>query len=141
LSGPPSGGGVSRPGSAAPTSWQAGYSGSEFLFENNFDTLGAWLVKHGSDDFEGTEPLEGLEADEYLAGFLEAAQVVWHELQPLIDEDETVLQRRIDLLQDIERNMLAHGPTTTSSSTKTVVPKAQKAPATAKPSEATKGPQ
>jgi len=82
---------------------------SQFELGYNFDTLGSWLQDNSAVAMYGTDGSLALEADEYLAGFVDAAQRVWRELQPLVNQDEAVLRRRIGLLQDIERDLLIHG--------------------------------
>lgn len=76
-----------------------------------FSTLAPWLAENGSTPLYEADDEISVEADEYLAGFVSSAQSVWRELRPLIDEDESVLRRRIDLLQDMERTMLVQGTT------------------------------
>lgn len=84
---------------------------------SDFETLGPWLRKHGSCVLSSVEPddLE-IDADEYLAGFIDAAQNTWRELKPLIEEDEAILRRRIELLHDVERAMVVRDSTTSAAS-------------------------
>lgn len=74
----------------------------------DFDTLFDYLCGSG---YIGSAD-DTIDADERFQGFVEAAQKVWHELKPLVDEDEAVLQRRIGLLQRMEHNMLVDGQVT-----------------------------
>jgi hypothetical protein len=84
--------------------------GANFIeLRSEFTTLGKWLVNKGHAAIDGEDKTFTVEADAYLQGFVEAAQTVWHELKPLVEEDEAVLRRRIGLLKRMERNMLAHG--------------------------------
>jgi hypothetical protein len=85
--------------------------GANFIeLRPEFTTLGKWLVNKGHAAIDGETFT--VDADAYLQGFVEAAQTVWHELKPLVDEDEAVLRRRIGLLQRMEHNMLTHGQLT-----------------------------
>lgn len=91
-----------------------GTGGSDlFVHRGDFPTLGEWLSNRDHVESYG-EPNDefSVPADEYLQGFVEAAQTVWHELKPLVEEDEAVLRRRIGLLQRMEDNMLARGELT-----------------------------
>jgi hypothetical protein len=73
---------------------------------SDFETLGLWLREHGSGVLSRPGGDLEIDADEYLAGFTDAAQSTWRELEPLIAEDEAVLRRRIELLYDMERSMV-----------------------------------
>jgi len=93
--------------------WDALGGGASFIeLRSEFTTLGEWLVNKGHAEIDGEDKTFTVDADAYLQGFVEAAQTVWHELKPLVEEDEAVLRRRIGLLQRMERNMLAHGQLT-----------------------------
>jgi hypothetical protein len=90
--------------------------GASFIqFRSEFPTLGEWLLDKGDAEIDVEDKTFTVDADAYLQGFVEAAQTVWHELKPLVEEDEAVLRRRIGLLQRMERNMLAHGQLTDNS--------------------------
>ncbi|WP_139359588.1 hypothetical protein [Arthrobacter sp. SRS-W-1-2016] len=84
--------------------------------DTDFETLGPWLQKHGSPGFFAPGEDLAIDADDYLAGFVDAAQRTWHELKPLIEEDEAVLRRRIELLDDMERNIMVRDSTTAPTS-------------------------
>ena len=81
-----------------------------------FETLGAWLMKLGHAVLIGEKNDMEVEIDQYFVGFVEAAQRVWQDLQPLVDEGEAILLRRIALVGEMERTMLGRDVSTTPTS-------------------------
>jgi len=91
-------------------SWADDPGSNSHLELNGFETLTKWLAKEGRTPLYGDDNETSVEADEYLAGFVEAAQSAWRELRPLVDKSEVVLTRRIELLAEMERDMLLRAP-------------------------------
>lgn len=94
--------------------WADDASGTQSYLDvgKEFETLGPWLLKNGSEDvayqdLSGKGRDLGLDATEYLVGFVDAARRVWHELKPLVEQDQAVLRRQLVILSGMEHGMLA----------------------------------